>query len=112
MTGNDIYDTNENGVHCKPPERPANGEYLCDGHNEVDHNEMSTSFKSGSVCRVHCSPSHSIPLHLYSMSVIECQNGAWNSTDIEFCYKSQPKRRHLLRRHRNPHKSNRRVALD
>lgn len=90
----------------------SNGRYACDAKN-LDvadlianlHGKAVDNFKTlapGTTCRVHCNRSYSIPYHLYSLSVIQCANGSWNTTDIEYCYKKEPQRRHL--RHKNrPH---------
>lgn len=101
---------------CKHPEPPANGRFVCETKNH-DFTETNQKLESNiiesyktlapeSVCHVQCNRSHSIPYHLYPLSTIQCTNGAWNSTDIEFCYKKQPQRRHLPRRHQNLHAFN------
>lgn len=92
---------------CSQPEPPANGRFICNTRNtELDNNERQLNanivdayktLSSGSVCHVQCNRSYSIPYHLYQFSTIHCINGAWNATDIEFCYKKEPKRRHSSR---------------
>lgn len=78
----------------------------------VDHLDFNfetfQTLASGTKCRVQCNRTYSIPFHLYPMSVIECSNGTWNSTIIEFCYKKMPQHHlhhdHHHRRISQPHK--------
>lgn len=86
-------------AYCSRPEEPANGHYACGTSGSAQDTSDSHLLDSGSVCQVKCDRSYSIPLHLYQMSTIECQNGNWNVTGIEVCYKEQPMRRLALRRH-------------
>lgn len=91
---------NNNGVNfCTRPDEPANGHYLCETNNVAQDIGSTELLSTGSVCQVKCNTSYSIPLHLYQMSMIECKNGNWNISGIEVCYKEQPIRRHLARRH-------------
>lgn len=94
--------TNDNSIddqkYCLQPEEPANGHFSCDSNDVTPNTETIHLFGTGSICHVKCNPSYSIPFHLYQMSMIECQNGSWNLTDIEFCYKEQPMRRHIARK--------------
>lgn len=92
--------TNNNGEenYCTRPDEPANGHFLCDTNNVVQDTGNTHLLGTGSICQAKCVPTYSIPLHLQRMSIIECQNGNWNITGIELCYKEQPMRRHLARR--------------
>lgn len=60
------------------------------------------SLAAGSVCRIHCDQFYTIPYHLRAFSVLECENGAWNTTMMDFCYR-QRNQRQLPRRHQNQH---------
>lgn len=98
---------------CAQPPPPANGRFVCEAKNpdfpdtvpKLEQNiiESLKSLAPESVCHVQCDRSYAIPYHLQQLSTIQCTNGAWNSTDIEFCYKKQPQRR---RRHRHPYARN------
>ncbi|XP_055308825.1 uncharacterized protein LOC129572753 isoform X2 [Sitodiplosis mosellana] len=98
---------------CSQPPPPANGRFVCEAKNpdfpdtlpKLEQNiiESLKMLAPESVCHVQCDQSHSIPYHLSMFSTIQCINGAWNTTDIEFCYKKQPQRR---RRHRYSHARN------
>lgn len=89
---NDLLDNENNKKYCQLTESPANGQYKCD---ELKTTQNQQYYRTGSICQIQCDPTYSIPFHLYQMSTIQCNNGAWNSTDIEVCYKEQPKRRHI-----------------
>lgn len=95
---NDQANNNNGEKYCKRPDEPANGRFLCDKNNVTQDTGNINLLGTGSICQAKCNPTYSIPLHLYRMSMIECQNGDWNITGIEFCYKQQPMRRHLERR--------------
>lgn len=79
---------------CSPPELLMNGKYICKSKPK-NGSQRDVPFPSNSTCRVKCDHSYSIPIHLRPLSVIKCQNGAWTSTDIDFCYKRRPRRQRL-----------------
>lgn len=86
-----------NSVNTQKP--PENGRFKCDAKNMHfddlirnlnNDSEIFRTLASGTICRVQCNRSYSIPYHLYPLSKIECTNGVWNVTDVEFCYKKVP----------------------
>lgn len=98
---------------CEHPEPPTNGRYKCDAKN-LDVSDLIANLNGntienfqklapGSTCRAYCNRSYSIPYHLFSLSAIECTNGSWNTTGIEYCYKKEPQHQHQHRhlRHKN-----------
>lgn len=88
--------------YCTQPAAPANGRYSCGrSKNKAIGNDIKTNkmFAPGSICRVKCNKSYSIPIHLsYPFSIIQCTNGAWNMTDIEVCYINAQNPLRLLKR--------------
>lgn len=96
MTNN--QSNNDGQQYCLRPDELENGNYLCETNNVVHDTSNSHLLSTGSICQIKCNPLYSIPLHLYQMSSIVCQNGKWNITGIEVCYKEQPIRRHIARR--------------
>lgn len=96
---------NNEEKYCRRPDEPANGHFSCETNDVIQDTDNNQLFSPGSICQVKCKPTHSIPFHLYKMSMIECQNGDWNITGIEFCYKEQPMRRRAAQRHRMRKKS-------
>lgn len=99
--GNNSINMDNENKYCKAPATPSNGQYVCETshtfstENEFKHPKNQEYYQTGNSCRVHCNPTYSIPFHLTSISTIQCNNGAWNLTDIEFCYKEQQKRRQI-----------------
>lgn len=101
----------KSGEYCAQPEPPTNGRFVCIAKNpdfqdlltNVNANIIETqrSLAPGSTCLVVCNRGYNIPYHLNPLSKVECTNGAWNTTDIEYCYKRQPQRRHSSHRHKS-----------
>lgn len=74
------------------PPRPANGKYSCELSPHANFLIAGRHLPPSSICRIQCDPLYTIPYHLRVLSVIECENGAWNMTMIDFCYRTRPQR--------------------
>lgn len=93
---------------CQIPPSPANGKFSCELNQRANNLVDSHSLASGSICRIHCDRYYSIPYQLRALSVMECQNGIWNTTMMDFCYRQRDQRRHRhAQRHPHHHPSNR-----
>lgn len=103
--GDEPANDGQSEEYCTNPEPPTNGRFVCLAKNldfqnllnNVDSNliEMQRTLAPGSTCHVQCNRGYSIPYHLNPLSKVECTNGSWNTTSIEYCYKRTPQRRHL-----------------
>lgn len=117
FTDNEVYlgdepaNVSRSGEYCTQPEPPTNGRFVCVAKNQdfldlltnVDVNliESKRTLAPGSICHVQCNRGYSIPYHLNPLSKVECANGAWNTTNIEYCYRRQPHRRHSKHHHKS-----------
>lgn len=109
--GDEPASDSQSGEFCTQPEPPKNGRFVCLVKNpnfkdllsnlNGKINETQRTLAPGSTCHVLCNRGYSIPHHLNPLTRIECASGAWNTTNIEYCYKRQPQRRHLTHDHRN-----------
>lgn len=80
---------------CQIPPRPANGKYSCELSPHANFLVEGRHLPPSSICRIQCDPLYTIPYHLRGLSVIECENGAWNVTMMDFCYRTRPQR-HMI----------------
>ncbi|XP_055308823.1 uncharacterized protein LOC129572752 [Sitodiplosis mosellana] len=111
--GDEPANDTKSGEYCTQPEPPTNGRFICVAANQdfqalltnVDVNLIETqrTLAPGSTCHVQCNRSFAIPYHLNPFSKVECTNGTWNTTNIDFCYKRQPQRRHLKYHRKETH---------
>lgn len=72
--------------YCRVPDHPTNGRYSCEMSSEGDDHP---TLISGSVCRINCNPSYSIPMNLHRFGLIQCLDGAWNATTMDVCQRQR-----------------------
>lgn len=77
-------------LSCNLPVPPVNGKFSC----QVNNIETFTSeprAPNGSICKVNCDRQYHMPEYLKEYSVFYCNDGQWNATMLNFCYRSHRK---------------------